>query len=259
MIVSHDRRGAGAPLVLVHGIGSRWQVFEPVIDALAERHDVIAVDLPGFGASPLPDGFIPSPQRYAGWLTAWLRDLGVERPHVVGNSMGGGIALEMARAGAAGRATAFSPIGFWTRVGAAWCQAMVSGIRGVGKVGGAPLSRALGTRPVRIAAASGFYGRPQQLTAEYLRADLAGIVGGAGFPLARTSFGGYSAPVHLPEATPVTVAWGTRDVLLTHRTQSRRARAALPGARHVDLPGCGHVPFSDDPAQCARVILQEAP
>jgi pimeloyl-ACP methyl ester carboxylesterase len=53
---------------------------------------------------------------------------------------------------------------------------------------------------------------------------------------------------------PVTVAWGTRDLVLPYRRQARRARAALPTARHVLLPGCGHLPFSDDPRRCAELL-----
>ena len=55
----------------------------------------------------------------------------------------------------------------------------------------------------------------------------------------------------------MTIAWGTRDYLLPHRTQSARARQQLPFARHIDLQGLGHTPFSDDPELCARVILQD--
>src|SRR2546430_3000574 len=52
MELAHHRAGAGEPLVLVHGTGSQWQAFRPVLDLLAARHDVIAPDLPGFGAFP---------------------------------------------------------------------------------------------------------------------------------------------------------------------------------------------------------------
>jgi pimeloyl-ACP methyl ester carboxylesterase len=54
---------------------------------------------------------------------------------------------------------------------------------------------------------------------------------------------------------PVTIAWGTRDGLLLPR-QAARAGAHRPEARHVSLPGCGHVPFSDDPPLVARVLLE---
>ena len=49
MQLNHYRAGAGEPLVLLHGIGSHWQMWEPVLPMLTARHDVIAVDLPGFG------------------------------------------------------------------------------------------------------------------------------------------------------------------------------------------------------------------
>jgi pimeloyl-ACP methyl ester carboxylesterase len=54
---------------------------------------------------------------------------------------------------------------------------------------------------------------------------------------------------------PVTVAWGTHDRIL-RPSQAERARELLPQARHVPLPGCGHVPMSDDPDLVASLILQ---
>src|SRR5207244_3324062 len=61
MPLNHVRRGAGEPVVLIHGIGSYWRMWEPILDRLAEERDVIAVDLPGFGDSPpLPSGTQPS-------------------------------------------------------------------------------------------------------------------------------------------------------------------------------------------------------
>jgi len=64
--LARTRRGAGEPLVLLHGIGHRRQVWDPVLDALAEQHDVMAVDFPGFGESvALPPGDTPTPQRLA--------------------------------------------------------------------------------------------------------------------------------------------------------------------------------------------------
>lgn len=255
MSVSHLRRGTGPALVLVHGIGSRWQVFEPVIDALAATHDVIAVDLPGFGASPFPAGLTPGPRQYAAWLAGWLGELGVQRPHVVGSSMGGAIALEMARHRTAARVTAFSPAGFWAKPGRIWCQGLVTAMRDLAKVGGRPLDLAVGVRPLRAAAAAPMFGRPARTTPAQVRADLAALKDATGFEQARASFADYTfADAAELGDTPVTIAWGTRDVLLTHRSQSRRARTLLPDARHVDLPGCGHLPFSDDPELCIDTI-----
>ena len=72
---------------------------------LAAAHEVVAVDLPGFGGSAmLPEGTRPGVAELADSLTAFCREQGAERPHVVGNSLGGAIALELARRGFAASA-----------------------------------------------------------------------------------------------------------------------------------------------------------
>ena len=110
-------RRPGAPLVLLHGIGHRWQAWEPVLDGWPSHHDVIAVDLPGFGRSPVPDGGMPADMAgaVAGVAGRTRRPRRSSGPHVAGNSLGGAIGLELAAAGLAASATAFSPAGFFTR------------------------------------------------------------------------------------------------------------------------------------------------
>ena len=260
--ISLDRRGSGDPIVLVHGIGSRWQCFEPILDRLGESHEVIAIDLPGFGASPLEGGVRPGPRGYADWLARWLTDNGIERPHVVGSSMGGGVGLELGRRGLASAVTAFSPVGFWRTAGLRWTQSVVTTLR-MGARSSGPLLGRLVEHPVgRAALLSSMFGHPTRVSPEAARGDLAGLAGATAFQAARKDFGRYffdahGDPGHLPEI-PVTIAWGTRDVVLIHRTQSARAREALPFARHVDLVGCGHLPFNDDPDTCARLVLEDA-
>ena len=257
-----ERRGAGEPVVLLHGIGSRWQCFEPVIDRLAEQHQVIALDLPGFGDSPLVEGVRPGPRGYAGWLAGWLADNAVERPHLVGSSMGGGVALELGRRGVASSVTAFSPIGFWRTTGLRWTQGVVTTLRLAARTGGPVLNPLMDHPAGRAALLSNMFGHPTRVPPDVARADLAGLAGATGFAAARKDFGNYFLrPDDDPGALvdiPVTIAWGTRDVVLTHRSQSARAREVLPFARHVDLGGCGHLPFNDDPAACARLILEDA-
>ncbi|MFC7762239.1 alpha/beta fold hydrolase [Catellatospora bangladeshensis] len=108
--VAYERRGSGEPLLLIHGIGHHWRAWEPVLDRLAEAHDVIAIDLPGFGRSPVPDGGMPGDMAASvAQLAQWLAAQGLHRPHVAGNSLGGAIALELAAAGHVASATAISP------------------------------------------------------------------------------------------------------------------------------------------------------
>ncbi|APE35165.1 alpha/beta hydrolase [Nocardia mangyaensis] len=258
--ISHSRRGSGSPIVLVHGLGSRWQVFTPILDRLAEQHEVIAVDLPGFGESPAQDTVRPGPRGYADWLTGWLSDNDIRRPHVVGSSMGGGIAIELGRAGVASAVTAFSPVGFYGTAGRRWTHGLLTGMRGAARLAGPALGRAVDHRIGRFALLSAMFGKPDRVTPAAARIDLAGLAGATAFTAARDDFANYTLSVGEDlgalREIPVTIAWGTRDVVLIHRTQSERARAVLPFARHVDLPGCGHLPFSDEPDGCARLVLE---
>lgn len=251
--VAFERRGAGSPLVLLHGIGHRWQAWQPVLDALAAAHDVIAVDLPGFGSSPpLPEGRgydMPSAVRTCADIFAGL---GLDRPHVAGNSLGGALGLELASRGLVSSATALAPAGFWTPRDRAWALSVLRMIRTTGRL-------RLGTamlrwRPVRTVAGGLLYGHPSRMTAELMRADLRSMVGSPAFDLVAAAGRDYTfaAP---PPSVPVTVAWGTRDRILWPR-QARRAAELLPRARHAWLYRCGHVPMADDPERVAALILQ---
>src|SRR5215216_6494306 len=106
-MLAHTRTGRGPPVVLLHGIGLARAVWDPVVPLLAREHEVIAVDLPGFGASAPLAG---TPTVAA--LAEAVETLGLDRPHVAGNSLGGGIALELGRRGSARSVCAISPIGF---------------------------------------------------------------------------------------------------------------------------------------------------
>ncbi len=129
MSLNFHREGSGPPLVLLHGIGFHWQAWRPVIGYLSADFDVIACDLPGFGRSqPLSTGVDPTIRAYADALAGWLAEMGLERPHVAGNSMGGAIALELADRGDVASATAFSPAGFWSATERRDCQLSLGAI-----------------------------------------------------------------------------------------------------------------------------------
>ena len=248
------REGAGSPLVLIHGIGSRWQVWKPVLPALAAHRDVIAVDLPGFGSSP-PDGGPGNVPHLADRVTELLDALGVTRPAVGGSSLGGGVALELGRRGVARAVTAFAPIGFYGSFGARWCQGTVGAARSGGALLGPVLPALLRTRAGRAALCGLFYARPLRLTRDDAVDDARALVAAPGFADARRELGAWRFAG--AGAVPTTIAWGTRDLVLPYG-QARRARRLLPEARHVRLKGCGHLPFGDDPAACARLLLETA-
>jgi pimeloyl-ACP methyl ester carboxylesterase len=256
MELAHHRTGAGEPLVLVHGTGAQWQAFGPVLDALAARRDVIAPDLPGFGASsPLPAAASHTPQAFAEAVAGLLDRLELRDAHVAGFSLGGAVAYELARLGRARSVTAMSPIGFWTAREAAYCRASVRAARALA---GPLLSRAPGllrSAVGRTLLESQLIARPWRQRPEDALQATRGLASCPGFgPTVRDALvGDYRWTERLD--VPVTIAWGTRDLLLPRR-QAVRARARRPEARHVSLPGCGHVPFSDDPPLLMRVLLE---
>lgn len=256
MTLGHDRTGTGEPLVLIHGVGSRRAAWAPVMDLITPEREVLAVDLPGFGASP-PDGTLPSVEGLAGRMERFFSEAGLERPHVAGNSLGGAVALELGRRGSVRSVAAFSPVGFWKAPGRAWGRVSLTLGRIAGErlpVPSSPRVQAALARPAMFIFA---FGKPWKVSdEEILDVQRSGVEAPnfeEGVRLGTRH--DFSDPGQLPEI-PVTFAWGTRDVLLTYATQSRRARRLAPWARHVSLPGCGHVPFHDDPKRCAEVLLE---
>ncbi|WP_036567008.1 alpha/beta fold hydrolase [Nocardia sp. BMG51109] len=255
-MLNHHRVGAGEPLVLVHGIGSRWQVWEPIIDTLARSFEVFAVDLPGFGDSePLAHTTVDT---LTDALAAFLTEQGLERPHLAGNSMGGLIVLALGARGLAGSVTAFSPIGFWSGAGRVWCRQALGRSRTLGRLLRPAVPALLGTPAGRTALLGLVFGKPWAVDATVALDTADGAMDSPGFDSALASFAGARMPAGgRLDRIPVTVAWGSRDILLTYATQSRRARDRLPGARHITLPGSGHIPFYDDPDRCAQVVRDQ--
>jgi pimeloyl-ACP methyl ester carboxylesterase len=254
-VINHHREGTGPPLVLLHGIGLRWQINAPVIGRLAAAFDVIACDSPGFGASPpLSGGVKPTIPAYADAFERFFEAQGIERPHVAGNSMGGAIALELGRRGAARSATAISPAGFWTDAERRFCQLSLAPLTQTPRAARPPLEALARTRAGRQALLWQTFGHPTRMPGEEVVATLRDAWAAPAFAGALAAFDDYDfSEGEQLATTPVTIAWGVHDRLLPYRTQAARARRLLPSATHLAL-GVGHVPFYDDPAVVAETI-----
>jgi pimeloyl-ACP methyl ester carboxylesterase len=166
-VLNHVRKGRGEPLVLVHGIGSQWQMWGPVLDRLAAERDVVALDLPGFGESAaLEGGAEHTVAALADAVSDFAASMGIERPHVAGNSLGGAIALELARTGRARSATGLSPIGFAAGRERPYAVAVLRGsvvlARSLGRALDAPQRTAVG----RALTMGHLIGRPWRVPAE---------------------------------------------------------------------------------------------
>lgn len=256
----HDNRGAGEPMLMLHGIGMEWRVWLPVLDALGQAgFRTIAVDVPGFGDSPpLPDGRTPTIQALAEAVADLLDELGLERAHVVGNSMGGGIAVELARAGRASSVAAISPVGLWTRRELRFCQLSLRQIGVATRTATDLLAGSSSSALVRTLLGAQIFSRPWRIPPQRMREMIRALAGAPGFLPTLVAFERYTLTASPElEDVPITILWGSRDRLLLPR-QADRARRLLPGARHVALRGLGHVPTWDDPALVSAAIIQAA-
>ena len=252
--LTYTRSGAGASLVLLHGIGLDRRSWDPVVPALARHFDVIAVDLPGFGDSA------PGPADPAGLAEAvagLLAELGVTTPHLAGNSLGGWVALELAGRGPVASLTLLSPAGLWKRHTPVYCRVSLRASRWLARHGAGPLSRLVRFRLGRVLVLGQTHGRPARLTPGYARTAIRAMGSCAGFEatLAATARRRFLATT--PIGAPVTVAFGSRDVLLLPR-QSRHLDQLPAGTTAETLPGCGHVPIADDPGAVAELITRTA-
>ncbi len=256
--LAFTRAGGGAPLVLLHGLGCSRHDWNPVIPALAERFDVIAVDLSGFGDSePLPPQVEPRPAALAATLAGLLDDLGITAPHIAGNSLGGWVALEFAGMRPAASLTLLSPAGLWRGGTPRYCRASLRASRWLAQHAAGPLGRLVNYRPGRTLVLGQTHGRPGRITPEQARAIIAAMGTCPGFDatLKATATRHYLAGA--PIDAPVTVAFGSRDVLLL-RHQSRHLDELPPGTQLGILPGCGHIPMADNPGAVTALITASA-
>ncbi|MEJ8645263.1 alpha/beta fold hydrolase [Streptomyces sp. MS1.HAVA.3] len=256
--VAYERKGAGEPLLLLHGIGHHLQAWHPVIDILAAEHDVIAIDLPGFGTSaPLPEGV---PYDLATVAPALGRSAlpSASSAHTSRATPSAGCSpSKSGRMNLVRSVTALSPAGFWTEAERRYAFAALLTMRAGARALPVPAVQRLSRNAAGRAALTGtIYARPSRRSPEAVVAETLALRHATGFENTLAAGGSVRFTDDVP-GLPVTIAWGTRDRLLLRR-QGVRAKHTVPGARLVRLPGCGHVPMSDDPALVSRVVLDTA-
>lgn len=218
-VLRYETLGEGPPVVLVHGLGGSARWWRVTAAALAEDHRVIVPELPGFGYAPgggrfrLADGPV--------LLAAMIGRLELERPALVGHSLGALVCLGVAAAmpDAVGRLALVSP------------AVRTASPRLAGNV--LPAVRTILRLPP-AAAVTVILDVAMRSPAALLRA--------AGEILA----GGGEPAITDEPAVPTLVLWGARDALVPIGAAGWVSRA-LPGARVVVIPGAGHVPMFDRP------------
>jgi pimeloyl-ACP methyl ester carboxylesterase len=246
LTLGYDRLGSGPPLVLVHSLGTDRCVWHPVLESLARERDVIAVDLPGFGESdPLPAGAPPAPRALADAIEAFLDGLGIARPHVAGNSLGGWVALELGLSGRAASVTAIAPAGLWPRA----LAPKPSIARGIARAATPVLAAVVASPRGRRLALGTTMAHPERVPPREALRLVRAYAAAPGYDAVNAAMraGRFDGLDRL--RVPLTFGWPDRDRLVGRP-------ASLPAAaRNVVLHDCGHVPMWDSPEQVAALLL----
>lgn len=249
------QRGTGRKLLLVHGLGGSWQSWSTIMDALSAARTVIAIDLPGHGATPADhdsgtfEGLVGSIERY-------IADKGLEGVDAVGSSMGARIVLELARRGRVGSVVALDPGGFWRGWERTFFKITIGAsgrlLRAIRPLLPA-LSRNAASRTALLAQLSA---RPWALDPKVVATELESLSTTPTFDaLVRDLANGPEQAGPAADPTrPIVIGWGRHDRLCLRR-QAARAKAAFPSANLHWFEASGHFPMWDQPGEAVAVIL----
>ena len=245
-------------MVCLHGFTDTWRTWELVLPALERRHDVLAPTLLGHAGGPAIDGAMDD-DRLADAVEAAMDEAGFATAHLVGNSLGGFLALQLAARGRADTVVALAPAGGWAQEdgSVAGTLAHFTTMKEM-LVRAAPHADAIvATVEGRRRATEYTSVRFEHIPAELLAHQMLGVAQcGAVEPFVDHALrAGWTLDAERIDC-PVRVVWGTEDRLLTWPTAAARyARDWLPPADWVQLDGVGHCPQLDLPLDTAELIL----
>lgn len=243
-------------MLLVHGLGAGWRSWLPIMDALAERREVIAVDLPGFGETPPPAGEL-SIATLTDSVADFIREQGLDGVATAGQSMGGRIVLELARRGVGGDTVALDPGGFWSDRELMAFSATLRPSIALVRVIRSSLPALLDSRAGRTVLLAQLSARPWALSRDTVLPDVRGLADAPATGAAVDALTRGPKQQGAPAGTVpgrVTIGWGRRDLVTVPR-QAARATQLFPDAVLHWFERCGHFPQWDAPDEAARLIL----
>jgi pimeloyl-ACP methyl ester carboxylesterase len=249
-----------SPLVLIHGLGATKASWLPVVPHLATHHRVVALDLPGFGASAKPIARYDA-KWFAQRVVGALDELGIERTFVAGNSMGGRIAMELAMTHPE-RVDAIAcmcPAAAFSRRPA---LGLVRFLRPEAGIVATRLPRARILTQLRQ-----LFADPTCVEDSWYEAAVDDFLSVWKSPRARIAFFAALRNIYLDEPdgdegfwtrlsrvqAPAMFVYGKRDVLITHHF-GKKVQRALPRAKVVVWNDCGHVPQIECPERTADLL-----
>jgi pimeloyl-ACP methyl ester carboxylesterase len=258
IVTVSQRGGSGPPLVLIHGFVDTWRVWDLVRPQLERHHDVLAPALVGHADGPPLTGEVTR-ELLPDALEAAMDEAGFETAHIVGNSLGGYMALQLAARGRARSVVALAPAGGWAAGDDSYVEGLdffpqlVEQVRAIAPYAERLLATPEGKRRATLFTSVNYEHIPVELLAAQTRAvaACAGVVPMTEFAKRE----GYELDAERI-GCPVRVVWGTEDKLLPWPSAAVRFREEwLPNADWVVLDGVGHCPQLDVPLETAQLIL----
>jgi pimeloyl-ACP methyl ester carboxylesterase len=251
------RGGHGSPLVCLHGFLDTWRVWDLVLPRLERHHDVLAPTLPGHAGGPriegeITDRLLPDAVEHA------MDEAGFERAHLVGSSLGGYVALQLAARVRAHSVVAIAPAGGWMPGDSSHEELLKlqRSIRGQARAAAPLVDKILASRDGRRRATQLLTRNFEHIPAALLAHQLLGVAGCEAAD-AMIEYGLRAEWTLRPDAIacPVRVIWGSADELLPWPRAAARYRDEwLPHADWVVLDDVGHYPQLDVPLETAELI-----
>jgi pimeloyl-ACP methyl ester carboxylesterase len=245
--------GSGRSLILLHGIGMSHAAWNAVTPLCSTRR-AIAFDIAGFGSTPaLPTGTPPTIANLVDGLEQSITEMGIDvQVDIVGNSLGGAMALEAARRGIARTVVAISPIGLWRRpaphVTYVFSTLRFLAVRSPGVLKTIMWSPLLRELALAVPMSVGSWRMPA-------RDAVRGVDDLAVSTAFEATFDNTRAPFFATTITvPVTVAFGHHDWILPK--QSRRRDRLPTHTTWIERERWGHVPMWVDPVGVSQLILE---
>ena len=252
------RGGSGTPLLCVHGFTDTWRTWDLVLPALEREHDVLAPTLAGHaGGPPLAGAFTAATLPDA--LERAMDEAGFATAHIVGNSLGGFLALQLAARGRAESVVALAPAGGWAAGDDSFGETAAYFVDSLEQMkAAAPHAEEIVSTPEgRRQATQSFATNYEHIPAELLAHMMRGVASCDGaLPMLEFALREGYALAAERITCPVRIVWGTDDQLLPWPSAAARFRDDwLPHADWVELDGIGHCPQLDVPLESAQLIL----
>jgi pimeloyl-ACP methyl ester carboxylesterase len=250
--------GTGEPIVLIHGMGSAATAWNPIVNDLKNKFKVITVDLPGHGKTAFSPSQPMDPTSLAHLVIKNLNNLGIDKFHLVGNSLGGWVCLEIGASNPeiVRSITALAPAGLWLTPftsrypGEVALRFMASGVE---KVAPSALNytwaKKIGFETVSP--------RWRELSYELCLDATTAMANSTGYFPAWDALLGKRFDKQIASSIPITIIFGDSDHTLPHKTCQERSLAPTH-AKWVVLPQTGHVPMWDSPNEVLSEIMATA-